>query len=608
MALKANDAGTASFQDAVPAPTARRRFSFTTGLLVATVALVAYLVLVPLVLMITASFSDLSPRGGLQSFTLDNYRAFLSADTYRLLGNTAMFTAGTLAIAIPVGTGLAWLVERTNVGLRTLAYVLIPIVSVIPGVMVGMAWALILGPRVGVANALVTSLFGGDDGPFNAYSMAGMVSVEGLRTSSAVFLMMVGFFRGMDPALEDSAALSGAKPSITLRRITLPLATPALLGISAFLVMALIGTFEIPAILGLPGGVEVFSTRIYLATSSTPTNFGLASSLSSVMIVVAVVGVWMYHRRLADQSHFATVTGKGFRPRRIDLGRMRVVGTAAIVCYALLAVVLPVGVLIWTSLLPFYAPPSAAAFSRLTLDGYRTLVGQGDFIEAMQNTLLMVAVVPTVAIALSVVLSWLIVRSRIAKRKRRSLDLLALLPHAMPGIVLGFAFLWLYLTLSGIPIYGTIWLVCLALITSFLAFGTRMTNGAMYQLKLELEEAASVSGAPWFYAMRKVVVPLLLPSIVGAWVFVALYTVRDLPIPLILYSGKSRPMAVLLWDYWQNASLQRAAAMGVAFVVLAVVFLSAGRVVISVRTRRQRRKLPSTDTLALEEEASYEIR
>src|SRR5680860_170284 len=543
---------------------------------IAVVAVVVFLVLVPLVVMIYYSLRTAGPAEATATFTLANYaRAYLNPATYRLLGNTVLFSAGSLALGTAIGTGFAWLVERTNVPLRGLAYVLVPLSGATPGVLFAISWVLILSPRIGLLNLPFVRGLGWETGPINPFTLTGMIFVEGIRVSSSVFLMMVGLFRSMDSSLEEAATMSGAGTATVLRRVTLPMMAPGLFGVVIFTATYLIGSFEVPAIMGLPGGIEVFSTRVFLATRRTPRDYGMAGSLSTLFVIFGLVGILLYHRALRKQERFATVTGKGYRPGIVDLGRKKALRTAAILLYAAVAIGLPLFILVWASFTPFYQPPSLAALGSLSIRSYTTLLELPYMFSAVKNTVALLIIVPTATMVLSTVVSWIVVRTSVKGRK--SLDFLAFVPHAMPSIVIGLAFMLFFLTFTAIPIYGTVWVIALGLITSYIAFGSRTMNGAMFQLHHELEEAAHVHGASLFTAFRRVVVPLLIPSVIGGWIWIAMHSVRELSIALMLSSASSRPVSVLIWDFWQVGEVPRTAAMGVLLTGFVVLLLVLGR-------------------------------
>ena len=540
--------------------------------------LVLYLTVIPLLVMFWFSVRTAGPGEIGGTFTLDKYaEAYLNPTTYRLLANTAVFVVGSSLFGLALGVGFAWLVERTNTPLKGFAYVIVPLTAATPGVLFAISWILLLSPRIGLYNLPFTQGLGWQTAPFQPYNLGGMILVEGIRIIPTVFLMVIGLFRSMDPALEEAAASTGAGTWTTLRKVTLPMMLPGILAVLIYMGTGLMGAFEIPALLGMQDGIYVFSTRIYVATHKMPRDYGLAGSLSTVFAITAIVGILLYHRVLRVQQRFATVTGKAFRPRSMDLGRWKWVGAAAIIVYFIFVVLMPALILIWASLQPFYQVPSVQSLQQVSLDAYTRLFSMPWMGDALRNTAILLLVVPTAVMALSAVVSWIVVRTQTPGRKL--LDSLVFLPHTMPSIVIGLSFLWMYLILDFIPIYGTIWIISLAMLTGYLAFGTRTTNAAMFQLHKELEEAGSVTGASWLTVFRKITLPLLIPTLIGGWVWVAIHAVRELTVALMLASPQSRIVSVLIWNFWETGDIGMTAATGVLLIIFIATILALGRLV-----------------------------
>lgn len=529
--------------------------------------ILGFLILAPLGILLFYSLWSVGPTDSGGSFTLDNYReTFLAGSTYRLLFNTAVFGLGSVAIGLAIGVSLAWVVERTNAPFRNFAFVIAIITAGIPPILYAMTWVFLLNPRTGVFNIPFTQWLGWDKGIFNPYTLGTLVVVEGFRLTPTIFLMVVGLFRSMDPSMEEAAATSGAGTFTTMRRITLPVMLPGLLGVTIFIGTATIGIFEIPAILGMPGGIHVFATRIYIATSSVPRDYGLATSLGTVAALIGVVGIYYYHRVTRVQQKFATITGKGYRPRRIDLGKFRKWAGAGIVGYFVIMVVLPTVVLFYASTQPYFRPPSISAFQDANLDAYRSIFKQNAFWIGLKNSLTIIAIVPITTVLLSAIVSWVVVRSKIPGRGL--LDALAFIPFTAPSIVFGLAFLLIAFWVDWIPIYGTIWLIALVHVARFLAYGTRTTNGAMFQLHRELEEAGATSGVGWFTVFRQITLRLLVPSLVAGWLWVAIHSGRELSMALLLTTRDNQLLSIVSWFAWENGRSDEAAALGIILMAL----------------------------------------
>ena len=542
------------------------------------------LVIVPLAILLFYSLWSVGPADSGGSFTLENYKkTFLSTTTYRLLYNTAVFGIGSVALGLVFGVSLAWIVERTNAPLRNFAFVVAIITAGIPPILYAMSWVFLLNPRTGVFNIPFTQWLGWKEGIFDPHTLGTLVVVESFRLTPTIFLMVVGLFRSMDPALEEAASTSGASTATTVRKVTLPVMLPGLLGVIIFIGTATIGLFELPAILGMPEGIHVFATRIYVAMDTTPRDYGLATSLGTVAALIGIVGIYYYHRVTRVQQKFATITGKGYRPRRIDLGKYRKWAGGAIIFYFVLMVVLPTVVLVYASTQPFFRPPSILAFQSANLDAYRLIFRQEAFWIGLRNSLFLIAVVPISTILLSAIVSWVVVRSRAPGRG--VLDTLAFVPFTAPSIVFGLAFLLIAFWVDWIPIYGTIWLIVIVHVARFLAYGTRATNGAMFQLHKELEEAGSVSGVGWLTVFRRITLRLLIPSLVAGWLWVAIHSGRELSMALLLTTRDNQILSIVTWGAWENGRIDEATALGVVLMTMMTTIVIVARFVTLRLTR-----------------------
>jgi iron(III) transport system permease protein len=342
----------------------------------------------------------------------------------------------------------------------------------------------------------------------------------------------------------------------------LPLA-PGLVAVMIYQAMTALEVFEIPGILGLPAGIYVFSTKIYAVVHSATflPAYGLANALAMVYLVIALVTTYFYTRMISRVERFTIITGKGYRPRQFDLGRWRHPAFVLILLYLFLAVLLPFLVFAYVSFLSFLQAPSVAALQTLTLKNYRFLAQYGEVGSALRNTLLMVLVTATATVILSFFVSLVVARSKFWGRKL--LDQLAFLPHAIPGIVMGIAFFWVFLKVDFLPIYGTVWAMAIGFTAGFLSYGTRSMNAALLQVHKELEEAAYVSGARPWRTLWRVFLLLMMPTFVGVWIWVVLHAVRIAGLPLILYEGpQNQVLSILIWNMWDEGYVPAVAAIG----------------------------------------------
>jgi iron(III) transport system permease protein len=528
--------------------------------------LVLGLVSLPLGFLILGSFSTARLPGdfSLDTMGLVNYiKVYTDPGTYELFTNTCIYVTGSVLLGISMAVTLAWLVERTNMPGKIWIYAGVPMTLAVPGMLQAMAWVILLSPRIGFINKSLQSLFDLSEAPIDIYSLGGMVFLEGLRLVPTAFLMLVPLMRGMDPSLEEAAAVSGARPFSTLRKITLRLLAPGLVAVMIYQAMTALEVFEIPGILGLPAGIHVFSTKIYAIVRSATflPVYGQANALAMVYLFIAVITTFFYTRLISRGERFTIITGKAYRPRQFDLAQWRFLALGFVMLYLFLAIVLPFLAFTYASFLAFLQPPSLAAFKGFTLKNYRFLAQYGEVASALKNTVVMVVVTATMTVALSFFVSLVIVRSKFWGRKL--LDQLAFMPHAIPGIVLGIAFFWVFLKIDFLPIYGTVWAISIGFTVSFLSYGTRSMSASLLQVHKELEEAAYVSGARPWRTMRRVFLPLMMPTLVGIWIWVVLHAVRIAGLPLILYEGQqNQVLSILIWNMWDEGYVPAVAAIG----------------------------------------------
>jgi iron(III) transport system permease protein len=408
----------------------------------------------------------------------------------------------------------------------------------------------------------------------NVYSMWGMIWVDALHYSPMAFLLMTAAFRAMDPALEESAVMSGASMWQVVRKVTLPLVWPAIFATLLILFVRAIESFEVPALLGLPVGIQVFTSAIYQAVHRYPSQIGLASSYAVTLLLVTTVGVYFQSVLSSRGNKYATMTGKGFRPRQIDLGPWRYLAVAVFLVYFLLIVVLPFAVLVWSSFQKFYSVPSLEAVQRMTLEPYRTVLEHPSLWRSVWNSLLLAVGSATLIMLVTSVICWIVVKTRLPGRWL--LDNIASLPMVFPGIVLGLSLMILYLYLP-VGVYGTIWILLIAYVTRFLPYGLRYNTTSMLQIHKELEESAAMSGASWTTTFRRIILPLLKPGLVAGWIYIMIVSIRELSSSILLYSPGSEVLSILIWELWENGQYVELSALGVMFILALFVLVLAAQ-------------------------------
>ena len=548
----------------------RRHFEWSWIVIALCVALTVYIAVVPLGFLLWQSFFTPQTADTPAVFTLSNYtEAYGSSETWRLFKNSVVFAIGTSTFSFLVGTGLAWMNERTNTPFKTLFYALSIIPLIIPGILFTVAWILLASPKIGIVNLVLKHWLGVDDPLFDIYSMWGMIWVDGLHYSPMAFLLMSAAFRSMDPALEESAMMSGANVFQVAWRVTLRLSWPAIFATILILFVRAIESFEVPALIGLPVGIQVFTSSIYQAVHRYPSQVGLASAYAVTLLAITTVGVYFQSRLSGMGSKYATMTGKGFRPRQIDLGPWRWFTAGIFIVYFLVIVVLPFAVLLWSSFQRFYAVPSWQALHNLTLDPYRFILSYPNLTRSVWNSLLLAFGSATLIMLVTSVICWIVVKTKLPGRWL--LDNIASLPMVFPGLVLGLAIMIFYLNFD-VGIYGTIWIMFIAYITRFMPYGLRYNTTSMLQIHKELEESAAMSGASWGTTFRRIILPLLKPGLVAGWIYIMIVSIRELSSSILLYSPGTEVVSIVIWELWENGQYVELSALGVLF-ILALFFL-----------------------------------
>ena len=525
------------------------------------IVVLAALVLPPFVFLLKASVVD-AQRGG--EWSLANFEAVLGSRRFLVTSaNSLVFAAGSAVVALGIGWTTAWIVERTNTPLKPLAYLTAIISLGTPYILYVTAWLLLFG-KAGPINQLYRTVTGTSDVLINVYSMPGMIMVEGFLWSPLAFLLVGATLRNANPELEEAARVSGAGTWMTIRRVTLRLSLPSILALAMLVFIRAVEAFEVPALVGLPGRISVLTTDIYgNMVAQAPPDIGGASALSVLMLALVLVLLAIYGRLSRHAERFATITGKGFRPRPFDLGRLRYLAAGILVLNFLLLLAVPIAMLAWVSLLPFYQPISTAALALVTLDNYRTVFSP-DHVGLIANTLLVAVATATLAVALTFLAAWLAVRRApggwVVER-------LATIPLVFPGLILGIAVMQLFLHLP-IPLYGTLGILIWAFVINYLPYGMRYSAAGMLQIHRELEESAEMCGASPLMRLRRIVAPLLAPALLAGWLFIFLMAARVLSLAILLSGPRSQTMAVTLFDLWTNGQGTELAALGLIWSML----------------------------------------
>lgn len=538
---------------------------------VAVLLLSAIIVVLPLIVF-ALSLREAGPTEANSAYSLVHYiTVFSDSFAYRVLLNTLGFSFVTLVVSLAFGLPAAWLVERTDLPGKPAVFTLMTIGLLMPGFATAMGWLFLLHPRIGLVNVFAKQVFGLSEAPFNIATIVGMGWVQGLSLAPVAFIMTAAVLKAIDPSLEESAHMSGVGFRKVLRRITLPLAWPGILAAGIYIFTIGFAAFDVPAIIGWSNRIFTFSTYVVsqLQPDSDMPQYGRAAALSTFVIVLAG-GLSLWYARLQGEAHrYQVVTGKGYRPRLVALRGYTAWAWLFLGGYFVLSKLLPLLIVIWASVIPFFQLPSAEAFASMSLKHFYAI--PWDLVwEGTQNTMVLMVLTPTLTLVFSLAYSWVVLRSRIPGRS--AFDFIAFLPHAIPNIVFGVAILLMtiFVVRNSIPLFGTLWILLFVFVIARLSYGTRMTNSTLIQIHRELEEAATMSGVSTGVIVRRIIVPLLAPTLIYAWLWIALITFRELTLAVILTTRDNITLPVVVWSMWQAGGFGQAAAITLLLMLLMV--------------------------------------
>jgi iron(III) transport system permease protein len=552
-----------------------RRLNAETLILIGAILFVLYLAGIPLVMLLYGSIRSAPIGEPGATYTFQNYvKAYVDKEFYLLLLNSVYYAIGTCTLTFIIGTFLAWVSERTNTPFKKLFVVMSLIPFIIPGILSTISWILLLSPKIGLINIVIKGALGLESAPFNVYSMWGINWAESIHLYPLVFLLMSAAFRNMDTSLEEAALTAGSSTFHTFRTVTLPLMRPAMVSVLLINFIRGIEAFEVPALIGVPAKISVFTTKIFLAIHQFPSDFGLAGAYAVTLLAISTTGVLIYGKITRREERYATVTGKGYRPRVIDLGNWKWLTLGISFLIFLLAVILPIFVLLWSSFIPYYGVPSVELMEKMTWANYKYILNYPLAATAFKNSFYLSVGSATLVMLLTSVIAWITVKTKLPGRA--FLDSMAFIPIAMPGIVLGVSLIWVYLTLP-IPIYGTIWVLLLAYMTKYIPYGIRAASASMIQINKELEEASLTSGGTWFQTFRKIILPLLMPGFTAGWIYISIIALRELSTSILLYSYNSTVLSIMAFDLWEGGQYTYVCALGVLMVLLLVSMAAVAR-------------------------------
>lgn len=529
--------------------------------------LLTFLSVYPLSMLLYGSLHS-TPPGVAGTFNLDGYLQILTQQNAVTLLNTVGIAFAKTIPSLVLAVLLAWILARTDTPMRGTLEALITLPFFIPPILTAMAWGMLGNPQVGLLNQVYQWVTGSNTAPINVYSYGGVVWHMMQYSVPFLFLLIVDAFRAMDQSLEEAARMCGASRLRTFCTVTLHLMLPALTGAAILSFIRGIENFESPLFFGTPAGIRVITTDIYDSINQrSPPEYQYATAISFVIMALMFLIVLLQWRILRGRS-FQTVTGKGYSPTVMKLGKWRWVTFAFCLLFFFVTVVLPVGQLLIGSFFKFFG-----FYQRdmLTLEHYRAVFGSSDFWRGFRNTMLLGFVGATLTMLLGGAVAYISVRTK--WRGRLLIDVMAWLPWMMPGIVLGVGFLWGFALLPhAIPIYGTIWALLLAYISLGTPLSVRIMSSAYAQLSFDLEECSRVHGGSWLQTMGRIVIALAWPSFAVGWVLIFFGIMRELSASVLLYSVGSEVLSVVLLKLWANGNAEQVSVIGLIMMVMVILF------------------------------------
>src|SRR5687767_650526 len=528
----------------------------------------------PLALLFIKSFAISRPGqpvvwglGGWAAAFTDANLAIAIANTF-YLGLVRVILTSALAIFF------AWVVTRTDTPLKGFIEVTLWLGFFLPLLPMTMGWILLLDPYYGLINKFLMYVFALSQPPFDVYSYWGIIWCHLAFSTSVRFLLMTPAFTAMDAALEDAARTSGSSNVGVLMRITIPILAPAILASTALGFIRSLESLEIEMILGIPAGVYVVPTKIWDYIHWEPPLYERATALCSIFLVFIFLLIWL-HRTYLRGREFTTVTGRSYMVRTFPLGRWRWVTCSFCLLFIFVMIILPLATLVMGTFMEFFG--NFDLENTWTMRHWITVFGDPVFLRSLKNTLILglgAAIVGTVLYALT---SYMIVRTRLSGRAL--IDILSWLPWALPGVLISLALLWAVLGSGDYVklIYGTVSVLVLAIIIKEMPLGTQIIKAGVLQISNELEEASSASGANWLTSFRRILLPLLRPTMMAVAIITFISAARDIPTVIFLSTHHTRTLSLLMLDYIADANKEKSAVLGVFLVLLIFALLLIGR-------------------------------
>jgi iron(III) transport system permease protein len=532
-------------------------------------AILAFLVVYPVLMLLLGALTDTNPvidGFGVFRLSIANFTTVLSnPNVGEALLNTLIACGGGTAVAVAIGLTFSWIVVRTNTPCKRFiaAVSMLPLFA--PPLVAGIAWVILGSPKTGLINTMFKWM--SLDWRVDFYSLSGLIFVFGVYYAPYVYMFTASALRNMDPSLEEAAEVAGASAFATLFSVTFPLIMPAIISGMLLSFIVMLGIYGIPAVLGAPTNINVLTTYIFRLTNWSPPLYNTAAAVAILLMVVTGILVWLQQKVLTGRS-YTTVAGKAFRPRNLDLGPWRWFTFGLAMVYLFVVVVLPLAALIVAAFRKFMFIRDAASLfdmRQYSLVHFNSIFDNPLTLRSIYNAVEVGITTALVGGVLAFAIGYTIHRTQVAGR--RSIDLLSTLPVAIPGLVIGVAYLWAWIGLPG-GLYGTIWILALAFIARFMPDTVKVLSTSFLQIHRELEEAAWLCGKGMLGSIRTIMLPLARPGVIAAMTLLFVLAIRELGSSLFLYTSNTMVMSVLLLDYYEGGNIGKTAAFSLVQTVL----------------------------------------
>ncbi len=531
-------------------------------------AVVGFLTVYPVAMILYGSFRSAAP-GVAGYYTLDGYRQGFSDPTImKALVMTLSLGLVRTIVSMFLATFFCWILIRTDTPGRNWLEFAMWLNFFLPILPMTMGWILLLDPSYGLINQWIMKLTGLQKAPFDIYSFGGIVWAHVAFSTSVRVLMFAPAFRNMDAALEESSRMSGASNLGTLMRITFPLLMPSIMGTTLLGFIRSLESFEVELLLGMPAKIFVFSTKVYDLLRWEPPQYPPAMALSSLFMVIVFALVFL-NRWVIQRRAYVTVTGKGFRTTPIKLGKLRWFMMIFCIAYIVIFLLMPFTILVIGTFMKvsgmFHLP------NPWTMAHWQAVLNDPLFVRSFINSLIMAGSAGFVGMLIYSFISYINIRTKLPGKG--ILDFMSWLPWAVPGLLLAVGLLWVFLG-GALPfltaLYGTLYILILAMIISQMPMGVRVMDGTMVQISKELEESSKMSGASWAYTFRRIMMPLLTPTYVAAAVMIFLAAIRDISLVVLLYSPKWRVLSILMLEHYIGMSPEKGMVVGLIITAICI--------------------------------------